>query len=225
MRSYGQYCPIARASEILAERWTPIILRNLLLGSTTFGEIADGAPGLSRSLLTTRLRELERAGVVEIVPAPSGRGHRYRPTEAGRDLAGVMAAMGTWGERWIELAPEHLDPGMVLHSWVHWYSERERLPDRRVVVEFTFPDRPRKGGTMWVIFDGDRSEVCQTYPGFEVDLFVVAGSRPLAEWHLGRIEWNDAIRDGRITVSGPSRLARALPTWNRRSAAARARAV
>ena len=225
MRGYGQYCPIARASEILAERWTPIILRNLLLGSTTFGEIADGAPGLSRSLLTTRLRELARAGVVEIVPAPTGRGHRYRPTEAGRDLAGVMAAMGTWGERWIELAPEHLDPGMVLHSWVHWYPERQRLPDRRVVVEFTFPDRPRKGGTLWVIFDGDRSEVCQTYPGFEVDLFVVARSRPLAEWHLGRIDWADALRDGSIAVSGPSRLAKALPTWNRRSAAARVRAV
>src|SRR5687768_16721881 len=149
MRTYGQYCPIARASEILAERWTPIILRNLLLGSTTFGEIADGAPGLSRSLLTSRLRELARAGVVEITPAPGGRGHRYAPTEAGRDLASVMAAMGTWGERWIELAPEHLDPGMVLHSWVHWYLERDRLPDRRVVAEFTFPELPRKGGTLW----------------------------------------------------------------------------
>jgi DNA-binding HxlR family transcriptional regulator len=221
MRTYGQYCPIARASEILAERWTPIILRNLLLGSTTFSEIADGAPGLSRTLLTTRLRELARAGVVEITAAPTGRGHRYRPTEAGRDLAGVMAAMGTWGERWIELAPEHLDPGMVLHSWVHWYLERDRLPARRVVVEFTFRDLPRKGGTLWVIFDGERSEVCLKVPGFEIDLFVVTDSRTLAEWHLGRVEWADTLGDGRLTVSGPTRLARALPTWNRRSAAAR----
>jgi DNA-binding HxlR family transcriptional regulator len=222
MRTYGQYCPIARASEILAERWTPIILRNLLLGSTTFTEIADGAPGLSRTLLTARLRELERAGVVERAPEPAGGRLRYRPTEAGKDLAGVIAALGSWGERWMALAPEHLDPGMVLHSWCSWYLDRPRLPSRRVVARFDFPDRPRKGGALWVIFDGDRSEVCQHDPGFEVDLHVQAESRALAEWHLGRLDWDDAIRTERIQVSGARTLARALPTWNRRSAAARA---
>ena len=223
MRTYGQYCPIARASEILAERWTPIILRNLLNGSSTFTEIAEGAPGLSRTLLTTRLRELERAGVVVTTPNPAGRGSLYHPSESGRDLAAVMAAMGTWGERWMELAPEHLDPGVVLHSWVHWYLERDRLPERRVVARFYFPDVPLKGNTLWIIFDGDRSEVCRKDPGFEVDLFVEAESRPMAEWHLGRTEWRDALREGRIRVHGPSSLARALPTWNRRSEAARAR--
>ena len=138
MRTYGQYCPIARASEILAERWTPIILRNMLLGSSTFTEIADGAPGLSHTLLTARLRELERAGVVERTRGPSARGWRYVPTDAGRDLAGVMAALGTWGERWMELAPEHLDPGVVLHSWCSWYLDRSRLPSKRVVARFDF---------------------------------------------------------------------------------------
>jgi DNA-binding HxlR family transcriptional regulator len=223
VRSYGQYCPIARASEVLAERWTPIILRNLLLGSTTFTQIASGAPGLSRTLLATRLRELERAGVVRTSPNPSGRGSRYHLTEAGRDLADVMAALGRWGERWIELAPEHLDPGMVLHSWVNWYLASDRLPDRRVVAQFTFPGLPKKGGTLWVIFDHERSEVCQTFPGFAVDLFVDAEPRALAEWHLGRIEWGDALRSGRIQVAGPTSLSRGLPTWNRRSAAAQAR--
>jgi DNA-binding HxlR family transcriptional regulator len=111
MRTYGQYCPIARASEVLAERWTPIILRNLPLGSTTFSEIAAGAPGLSRTLLTTRLRKLERAGVVHTTPSPSGRGSRYHLTEAGQDLAAVMKALGTWGERWTELAPSTSAPG------------------------------------------------------------------------------------------------------------------
>jgi DNA-binding HxlR family transcriptional regulator len=168
MRTYGQYCPIARASEVLAERWTPIILRNMLLGSTAFTDIAAGAPGISRTLLTSRLRELARAGVVETAPNPAGRGSVYRLTAAGRDLAGVMAALGTWGERWMELAPEHLDPGVVLHAWVTYYLARERLPARRVVAQFDFPGLPRKGG---------RS------------------------------------------------LARALPTWNRRSAAAQARSA
>ena len=222
MRSYKQYCPIARASEILAERWTPIILRNLLNGSTTFTEIAEGAPGIPRSLLTSRLRELGRAGVVEAFPNPTGRGSRYRPTEAGRDLAGVMAAMGTWGERWMELAPEHLDPGVVLHSWCSWYLETDLLPPRRVVVRFDFPTLTKKGGVLWIIFETDRAEVCRKDPLFEVDLYVEAEPRALAEWHLGRIEWPDALLDGRISVRGSTDLARALPRWNRRSASARA---
>lgn len=223
MKTYGQYCPIARASEVLAERWTPIILRNLLLGSTTFSEIAAGAPGLSRTLLTTRLRELERAGVVQLTPNPTGRRSHYQLTDAGKDLADVMKALGTWGERWMELAPEHLDPGVVLHAWVSWYLAVEQLPDRRVVAHFRFPGLPRKGGELWVVFDGKRSEVCRKDPGFEVELFVEAEPAALAEWHLGRIEWAEALRAERIRVLGPSSLARALPTWNRRSAAAHAR--
>jgi hypothetical protein len=122
----------------------------------------------------------------------------------------------------MELAPEHLDPGVVLHSWCSWYLDRAQLPSTRVVVKFAFPDRPIKGGLLWVIFDGDRSEVCLHDPGFEIDLYVEAESRALAEWHLGRIEWADAIRTERIRVSGARALARALPTWNLRSAAARA---
>jgi DNA-binding HxlR family transcriptional regulator len=223
MKTYGQYCPIARASEVLAERWTPIILRNLLLGSTTFSEIAAGAPGISRTLLTTRLRELERVGVVQTTPNPRGRGSRYQLTEAGRDLADVMKALGSWGERWMELAPEHLDPGVVLHAWVSWYLARERLPERRVIARFQFPGLPRKGGELWIIFDGERSEVCRKDPGFEVELYVQAEPAALAEWHLGRIEWADALRAERIQVLGPASLTRALPTWNRRSPAAWAR--
>jgi DNA-binding HxlR family transcriptional regulator len=223
MRTYGQYCPIARASEILAERWTPIIMRNVLHGGTTFTEIAQGAPGISRTLLTTRLRELERAGVIETRPNPAGRGRLYLPTPAGRDLADVMAALGTWGERWIELAPEHLDPGMVLHSWVTWYLERGRLPERRVVVRFDMTGLPGRAKRLWIIFDAEQSEVCLRDPGFEEDLFVEAEPRALAEWHLGRVEWVDAVRDDRIRVIGPAALARALPSWNQRSEAARAR--
>jgi DNA-binding HxlR family transcriptional regulator len=221
VRTYGQYCPIARASEVLAERWTPIILRNLLNGTTTFTELADGAPGLSRTLLTSRLRELERVGVVETTPHPMGRGFLYGLTEAGKDLHGVMAAMGKWGERWLELAPEHVDPGMVLHSWIKWYLIHELLPERRVVVRFDFLDLPKKGKRLWVIFHGDDSEICRTDPEFDEDLVVHAQARALAEWHLGRIEWTDAIHAQRIHVSGPRDLARGLPTWNRRSAAAR----
>lgn len=223
VRTYHQYCPVARAAEVLAERWTPIILREMLQGASTFTEIAAGSPGISRTLLATRLRELQRAEVVYTSPNPAGRGSRYHLTEAGKDLGDVMAALGTWGERWIELVPEHLDHGMVLHSWVTRFLARERLPERRVVVQFDFWGLPKKGARGWIIFDGEHSEVCQTYPGFEVDLFVEAEPRALIEWHLGRIEWVDALRADRIRVHGPSRLARALPTWNRLSPAAHAK--
>jgi DNA-binding HxlR family transcriptional regulator len=221
VRTYGQYCPIARAAEILAERWTPIILRNLLLGATTFGEIADGAPGISRTLLAYRLRELEQAGVIETTPNSSGRGSTYALTRAGQDLNPVMLAMGSWGERWLELAPAHLDPGVVLDSWCRWYLDRERLPAQRVVVRFDFPDRPRKADQLWMIFDGDRTEVCRTNPGFDEDLVVRAMSKALTEWHLGRITWAEAVEAGDLDITGSPRLARALPTWNRRSGWAR----
>jgi DNA-binding HxlR family transcriptional regulator len=221
MRTYGQYCPIARAAEILAERWTPIILRNLLLGATTFGEIADGAPGISRTLLAYRLKELEHAGVITTTRGARGRTTAYALTRAGLDLNGVMLALGTWGERWLELGPPHLDPGVVLDSWIRWYLARDHLPDRRVVVRFDLPDQPRRGDQLWIIFDGDRSEVCRTNPGFDEDLVVKARSRALAEWHLGRVEWAEAVRTGDVTIDGPPRLARDLPTWNRRSGWAR----
>lgn len=217
MRSYGQYCPIARASEILAERWTPIILRDILNGVNTFSELANGAPGLSRTLLSSRLNELGRAGVITIEPNPEGRGHIYTPTEAGRDLGQVMLALGTWGERWIELAPEHVDPGVVLESWVRFYLDHDRLPEHRVVVRFEFPDLPIKSNELWCIFNGTESEVCRTHPGFTEDLVATIESKALSEWHLGRIIWTQAIRDHRIKVSGPPTLAKSLPTWNKQS--------
>jgi len=217
VRTYGQYCPIARASEIFAERWTPIILRDILNGVSTFTELADGAPGLSRTLLSSRLNELHRAGVISIEPHPAGRGKTYTPTEAGKDLEPVMLALGTWGERWIELAPEHLDPGVVLESWVRSYLDFESLPDKRTIVRFDFPDLPVKANELWVIFNGPDSEVCRTNPGFQDDLVVTAQSRALAEWHLGRMTWTEAVSSGQIKVNGPPSLARALPTWSRQS--------
>jgi DNA-binding HxlR family transcriptional regulator len=217
VRTYGQYCPIARASEVLAERWTPIILRDLLNGRSTFSELAEGAPGLSRTLLTTRLRDLERAGVVERNPKQDGHGWYYSVTEMGTELRDVLFSLGKWGERWLELAPEHTDPGVVLHSWWTVYLNYDLLPHRRVVVRFDFPDQPTKGREHWFIFNKQDSEICKTDPGFGLDLVVTAESKAFTEWHLGRIEWSDAIRSNRIRVTGPTALARALPTWNQRS--------
>ena len=214
MRSYRQYCPIARGAEIFAERWTPIIVRNLLQGCRTFNEILAGAPGISRSLLSQRLRFLERSGILERRPNPGGRGHLYVMTEAGEGLWDVCVALGNWGARWLEVAPEHLDPGVALWSMCN-RLDRDELPSRRVVVRFDFRDRPKE--RFWLLLDHGRGEVCRTYPGFEEDLVVRADSDWLVLWHMGRVSWGRALDSGHIEVDGPAALARAFPTWNRRS--------
>ena len=142
MRTYGQYCPIARGAEIFAERWTPVIIRNLYLGCGSFGEILEGAPGLSRTLLSERLKQLERLRIVESAPKPQGRGRHYQLTPAGHDLFKVCASLGEWGARWLEIAPEHLDPFVALWSMCN-ALRRDRLPDRRVVIRFDFTGRQR----------------------------------------------------------------------------------
>lgn len=217
MRIYGQFCPIARTSEILGERWTPIIVRNLLLGCKTFTEIAAGAPGISRGLLTKRLRDLERAGVIEIRRKSDGHGSLYELTPEGRELWHVIQAMRTWGTKWLEITPAHSHPDVVLWSWSHVYLERSRLPKRRVLVRFEFPDQDKRHRRFWLLFEDGGAEVCEKSPGFDEDLVVVADSKTFARWHLGVIEWADAMRSGDIEVSGPPGLARALPTWNRRA--------
>lgn len=215
MRTYGQFCPIARASEVLAERWTPIILRNLLLGCTTFTEIAAGAPGLSRALLSKRLREFERAGIIDIRPKPDGHGSRYQLTAAGRDLWSVLTAMGGWAQKWLDVTPAHADPDSILWSWSTTFLRRERLPEGRVLVRFEFPNQPTWRQRCWLLVEDQEVEVCHTDPGFDEDLIVVV-TEPItfARWHLGLVEWGEALRSGHIEVTGRSDLARALPTWN-----------
>jgi DNA-binding HxlR family transcriptional regulator len=219
-RTYGQYCPIARASELLAERWSIIILRNIVLvGCRTFNEIADGAPGLSRGLLSKRLRDLERAGVVEIGPKPDGPGSIYEPTQAGRELSEVMLALQHWGSRWAELTPEHAHPGVVLWGWVTCSLDRDRLPRRRVVVRFDYPTLSGPGSRSWLLIERGDAEICEKFPGGEEDLVVVVNDPvAFARWHLGELEWGDALRSGAIEMSGARELAlaQALPTWNRR---------
>ena len=215
MRTYGQYCPIARGSEVFAERWTPIIMRNLLLGCRTFNEIAAGAPGLSRALLTRRLHELERAGVVEIRPKTVGRGSLYEPTPAGRELWAVLRSLGDWAQRWMDVTTEHSDPDAVLWVWCRTFLRRDLLPARRVVVRFDF-DNPRgRQVRHWLIVEHRDGELCRIDPGFGDDVVVtVTDALLFARWHLGLIEWSAAVRAGGITVDGPPALCRALPTWN-----------
>jgi DNA-binding HxlR family transcriptional regulator len=215
MRTYGQYCPIARGAEIFAERWTPLIVRNLYLGCETFSEILDGAPGLSRTMLTQRLAQLERLGIVESTPKAHGRGHRYRLTSSGRDLFTVCEALGEWGARWLEIAPENLDPYVALWSMCH-ALEHDRLPEQRVVVRLEFTGyRPHE--RYWLLLEGGEAEICKTYAGLDEDLYVTAEAEAFVKWHAGQLSWAEATRSARIQLAGPSWLRRAFPTWNGRS--------
>ena len=204
VRTYGQYCPVARASEIVAMRWTPIIVRNLLLGAETFGEIQDGAPGIPRTLLSQRLRLLEQQGIVDRLPGP-----RYALTEAGRELESVVDALGTWGARWLEIGPHQVDAGVTLWSLCR-QAEPDALPARRVVIRFDISDGPRR--RFWVLLEPPESEVCVKPPGFDEDLVVQTSSEWLAKWHMGRISLGQAMHDGLMRVEGPPDLVRTLAT-------------
>ncbi len=223
MRTYGQYCPIARGAEIFAERWTPLIIRNLYLGCGSFGEILEGAPGLSRTLLSHRLKQLERLAIVASTPKPGARGCHYELTSAGRDLFKVCGSLGEWGARWLEIAPEHLDPFVALWSMCN-ALRRDRLPDRRVVIRFDFMRHPRRE-RYWLLIEQGDTEICKTYPGFDEDLYITAEAEAFVKWHAGQLTWADATRAGRIKLHGLSSLVRAFPTWNARSAFAHIRPV
>ncbi|MCA1707521.1 MAG: helix-turn-helix transcriptional regulator [Actinobacteria bacterium] len=189
-RGYGQYCPIAKAAEILAERWTPLIIRNLMLDCHRFGEILEGCPHMSTSLLTERLRTLERDGVVTSVAAPRGRGRRYYLTPAGEDLAEVVLHLGTWGARWLEISPRDHDPFIALWSWAR-QVDVAALPPQRVVIRFEFADRPRD--RLWLLLCRPRPEVCITPPGPDEHLVARTDVATLIDVQRGYLPLADAL--------------------------------
>jgi DNA-binding HxlR family transcriptional regulator len=221
MRTYGQYCPIARGAEIFAERWTPLIIRNLYLGCGSFNAILEGAPGLSGTLLSQRLKQLESFGIVDSVPKPEGRGSHYKLTAAGHELFAVCLSLGEWGARWLEIAPEHLDPFVALWSMCN-ALRKDRLPHRRVVIRFDFTGRSQHE-RYWLLIEFGDTEICKTNPGIDEDLHITAEAEAFIKWHAGQLSWAQAIQQDRIQLEGPTSLVRAFPTWNARSAFAHIR--
>jgi DNA-binding HxlR family transcriptional regulator len=206
-----QFCPVARASEIFAERWTPIIIRNLLLGCRTFNELVEGAPGIPRSLLSARLRGLEVRGVVRRTPAAKGHGPQYALT-AGHELQAVCDALGTWGARWLDIAPQDLDPGVLLWAIARVFDV-DRLPTYRLVVRIDLTDHPRL--TFWWLLQPTGAELCRKPPGHDEDLVLRADSIWLARWHAGLTSLATARREGHIVIGGPPRLVRAFAALSR----------
>ncbi|HEX4982810.1 MAG TPA: helix-turn-helix domain-containing protein [Ilumatobacteraceae bacterium] len=212
MRDYGQYCPVSLGSEVLADRWTPLILRELVLGSTRFNDIERGMPGISRTLLAQRLRHLELRGVLRRIPLPSGRGHEYHLTDAGRDLEPVIMAIGEWAVRWLfaEPLPAEVDP-ITLTWWLHRRVDTTQLPTQRVVVEFDYTGADAT--TLWLVLDQGEPSVCVKDPGLDVDLVVVTDPVSMMRVFSGITTLVEAVADDKIQIFGPSKLTRAFGGW------------
>ena len=211
MRGYAQYCPIAKASEILGDRWTLLIVRELLGGARGFNELQRGLPGISRSVLTDRLRSLERAEIVERRTGPKGRTLGYGLTHAGRDLEPVVQAIGEWGATWsfTDPRPDELDPDLLI-VWMARHVDREQLPLDRTVVRFDFREPAKR---YWMVLEPQEVSVCLQPPGFEVDLQVEVDTATLYRVYLGRADLGGAIRAQKLTLSGPRALQRAFGRW------------
>lgn len=217
MYRYGQFCPIAAACEVFAERWTPLVLRELLCGSRRFNELQRGVPTMSRTLLAQRLRELEHHGLVERVPKTHGRGFEYRLTRAGEALRPIVLQLGEWGRRWVytRISKEDLDAGLLMWD-MHRRIDLSALPPQRVVVQFDYRGVPRRDRGMkswWMVLDRPDVELCLKDPGLPVDLRVDADLYAMTQVWVGEQTFLDAVRRGSIALQGRPALVRSFPSW------------
>lgn len=212
MSTYGQFCPVALGAEIFAERWTPLILRELMAGARRFSQIQRGVPRISRNLLVQRLVSLQHAGIIDRRAPSQGRTYEYHLTEAGRELGRVVDALGIWGYRWAakDINQDHLDPDFLM-----WALRRmvrvDELPEDRIVIHFSF--RRDVKHRYWLVLKRPDVDLCLIDPGFEVNLELRAELEALARVCLGHVPLVQAVKAGRIEVSGASHHRRELYRW------------
>lgn len=209
--AYNQFCPVAKAMELLDERWTLLVVRELVSGSEHFNDLRRGLPRMSPTLLSRRLQQLARAGVVE--RRVDGNDIRYVLTQAGEELRPVVEALGTWGIRWIgELGDEDLDPKLLLWD-MHRHVDPDAIPDGRTVLKFRFPDAPADVRDWWLVITRDDTDVCDVDPGYEIAVTVTADLRSLVRIWRGDLAWSAALRAGTVVLQGPEALRRGVPGW------------
>ncbi|MBN8992884.1 MAG: helix-turn-helix transcriptional regulator [Rhizobiales bacterium] len=214
--SYRQFCPVAMAAEILCTRWTVVLLRELIAGSTRFNELRRGVPRMSPALLSQRLKDLETAGIVVRIASPSERGaSEYQLTPAGRELGPIVEAFGIWGQRRIEadLSLQHLDAQLLM-----WDMRRNLnttpMPAHRSVVQFAYPELPAAQRLWWLIVDPNEGvDLCSIDPGFDVDLYVSVDLRTMTAIWMGLDTVRAAMAKRRMILTGDRKLAGAMQSW------------
>ncbi len=211
MTGYGQFCPVAKAMEVLDERWTLLVVRELLAGSTRFNELRRGNPKMSPTLLSRRLRTLERAGIVRRT-GTEGRA-RYHLTPAGEELRPIVEALGAWGTRWVGgLGEADLDPHLLL-----WDMRRtiraEAWPRERTVVAVRLSDVVPRVARWWIVVHAGQVDVCDDDPGFDTAATVRTALRTLTRLWRGDVSWPRALRTGEVVIEGSALVRRQVPLW------------
>jgi len=209
--SYHQFCPVAKAMELLDERWTMLIVRELVTGSQHFNELRRGVPRMSPTLLSKRLHQLTRAGIVD--RHDNSGDVRYVLTAAGRELHPVVEALGAWGIRWIgEIGDEDLDPKLLLWD-MHRNIDHQAVPQERTVVSFSFPDVLPPARYWWLVITPEDADVCDADPGYPVSVTITATLLNMTRIWRGDLSWPDALSIAAVTIDGPAQLRRAVPQW------------
>jgi DNA-binding HxlR family transcriptional regulator len=210
-KSYNQFCPVAKAMELLDERWTVLVVRELLAGSTHFNDLRRGVPKMSPTLLSKRLQTLIRAGIVQRDEV-DGRAS-YTLTPCGQELASVVTALGSWSVRWIgDLGDEDLDPHLLMWK-IRCRAPANPWPEGRTVVAFRFSDVPPKASSWWLAVTDGEVDLCEHDPGYGVDATISTSLRTLVRIWRGDLSWSQVVKDGSLTIDGPAIVRRSIPKW------------
>ncbi len=222
-KTYGQFCPVAQAAEIVTERWTPLVLRELVIGSRRFNDLRKGVPLMSPSLLSKRLRELEEAGVVARVTPEGGGAAEYQLTRAGEELGPVIELLGLWGHRWIrrEVRQDELDPALLMWDIRRCVDPTPLPQDKRTVVQFDLGGVVAKKSRWWLVFDRGEVDLCLKPPGHDVDLHVRCHIRSLVDVWMGKADLKQSVRAQALELEGPRALVRSFDDWFQLSVFAR----
>ena len=213
MTSYGQFCPVAKATEIVGEKWTLLILRELLLGTHRFNDFQRSMSRISPTILTKRLKQLEDKGIVARKRVSGQKGHEYRLTPMGRELEPLIEQLAVWGQRWArgQMSDDELDVELLMWD-IQRNIDTTHLPDGVTVLAFIFGDLD-KFKNWWLVIDGADVDLCTEDPGRDVDLFLASNIRTMVEVWQGDVELAQALADERILATGDKSLLRSMPDW------------
>ncbi len=216
MKTYGQFCPLAQATQLLCERWTLIVVRELIAGSTRFSELQKGVPLMSPSLLSSRLKLLTKAGVIK--RSENKAGHVYTLTAAGEELRPIVELMGAWGHRWVrsDLNDGDLDAGLLMWD-MRRSIDSSCFPEHRVVVQFEYPDAPKGSGDWWLVSEKGEVDLCLNDHGFDVDILVRCSLKVMTEIWICEKSLSEAVKKGEVVIMGPKKLVGKLQNWLRSS--------